>query len=128
DAPDTDHATPSPSRVCLAALAAALLASTLAWPAGEVAIKSVRTETDTASVNGKEQAIVTVLSSHRSDVKRATLSLGLQGAILGMALGLAGAALRRSAGAATAAVFAGLILGGGLGAGVSSQLFPIFFR
>ena len=46
---------------------------------------------------------ITVGSSNRSDVKRATLACGLQGALLGLALGLAGVAVRRMAGAAPVA-------------------------
>jgi hypothetical protein len=114
-------------RVWLTILAAGLVASALGWLAGEVAIQCIPTEKQGANVNGQEQAIVTVDSSNRSDVKRATLACGLQGALLGLALGLAGAAVRRKGRAAPVAV-AGLIGGGIAGAWVSSGLFPIFFR
>jgi hypothetical protein len=129
--PDLDHPAPATTRVArvwFAALAAGVLAAALAWPAVEAAVRSIPTETEGVNVNGEEKAIVTVLSSYRSDVKRATLAYGLQGAILGLALGLAGAAVRRSAGAAPVAALAGLIGGGIAGAGVSFGLFPIFFR
>ena len=129
--PDLDQPAPPMTRgtrVWLVALAAGILAAALAWPAVEAAVRSIPTETEAANVNGEAQAIVTVLSSYRSDVKRATLAYGLQGAILGLALGLAGAAVRRSAGVAPAAALVGLIGGGAAGAGVSFGLFPIFFR
>src|SRR5271165_2756752 len=115
-------------RAWLAAMTAGLLAVALDWPAGEAAVQYIRTEKVVANVNGREQAIVTVLSSDRSDVKRATLAYGLCGAILGLVLGVAGASVRWSAGAALAAALAGLIGGGVAGAGLSFGLFPISFR
>src|SRR5262245_57486012 len=100
-----DLARPAPAtmhgaQVWFAALAAGLIATALGWPAGEVAVRTIPTEKDGANVNGEEHSIVTVLSSNRSDIKRATMADGLQGALLGLALGLAGSAVRRSAGAA----------------------------
>lgn len=137
DAPETgpnsaqDAVTPAPTRTArlwAAALAAGALASALAWLAGEAAIRSLPTETADANVNGEDSAIVTVLSSNRSDVKRATLAYGCQGAILGLALGLAGAAVRRSAKRAGVAAPSGLVVGGAAGAGASFGLFPVFFE
>jgi hypothetical protein len=125
--PDLEQSTRD-RRAWLAAMTAGLLAVAVDWPAGEAAVKYIRTEKDVANVNGREQAIVTVLSSNRSDVKRATLAYGLQGAILGLALGLAGAAVRRSANTVPAAALAGLIGGGVAGSGLSFGLFPILFR
>ncbi len=112
----------------VAALVAGTLASALAWAAGEAAIRSIPTETAGANVNGEVASIITVASSNRSDVKRATLAYGLQGAILGLALGLAGAAVRRSARLAGLAGLVGMVVGGAAGAGASFGIFPIFFE
>ena len=116
------------ARIWVATITAGLLVSALGWLAGEFVIKSIPTQTDQANVNGRERSIVTVLSSHRTEVKRATLAYGIDGALLGMCLGLAGAFVRRFSGAAAVAALVGLIVGGGAGAGASSGLFPIFLR
>jgi hypothetical protein len=131
DASATRNPAPPPSRApraWTAALVAAALASVLGWQAGEAAVRSIPTETEGSNVNGENKEIVTVLSSYRSEVKRAVLAYGLQGAILAVSLGLAGAAARRSFGTVPAAALAGLIAGGGASAGLSAVIFPAFFR
>jgi hypothetical protein len=115
-------------RVWVATVTAGLLVSALSWLAGESVIRSIPTQTDQANVNGRERSIVTVLSSHRTEVKRATLAYGLQGALLGICLGLAGASMRWSVGGGTVAALVGLIIGAGAGAGASGGLFPVFLR
>src|SRR4051812_9828632 len=116
-------ATARGARVWFAALAAGLVATALGWLAGGGGGRSIPPEKDGANVNGEERSIVTVLSSNRTDVKRATWADGLEGAILGLALGLTGAVVRRSPRTASAAALAGLIGGGVAGAGASSGLF-----
>jgi hypothetical protein len=109
-------------------LAAGFLASLLTWLGSEFVVRSIPTEKDGAIVNGERQGIVTAESADRSDVKRATIVYGIQGAVLAMALGIAGGVTRRSRSSAIMGGLIGLVIGAVGGAGVSSILFPWFFR
>jgi hypothetical protein len=63
-----------------------------------------------------------------ADTKNAALAFGVLGACLGGFLGMAGGLARRSALGTIAAGLAGVILGGGLGAGVSHAVLPYFLK
>jgi hypothetical protein len=63
-----------------------------------------------------------------ANIKNATLSFGLLGAVLGMSLGIAGGVVRRSTNAAVLAGAVGLVVAGAAGAQMAWALTPIAER
>ena len=117
--------TPGPSarRGAWAALAAGIVAATMTWAVGEVTIGFFPQKTtldplkETADLAGYKRIVV----------KNASITHGLQGAILGLSLGVAGGiASRASTRSRAIAGGTGVLLGGLLGAVGSYGAFTVY--
>jgi len=116
-------AVPTRNRLWAVALAAGVVATALTWAAGEASVGHFPQKT----INPMAEKADSV-GYNRVVVKNATLSRGLQGALLGLTLGIAGALARRSQSAAASAGIGGLVTGGVVGAAAAFACFSAYFR
>jgi hypothetical protein len=117
------------ARVWPLALAAGLAAGVISWLAGEAAYGFFApTTAPTRLMGGPVVDAVNNATRAAADAKNTALASGLLGAAVGLIMGLAGGLARRSPRAAAGAALVGLTLGAAAGAGMSSVLFPIYYR
>ena len=112
-------------RTWLLALAAGVVAGTLAWLSVEGALRAYRSSLAPAMKPfPTPEETMKIL---RAQVQSGTVAFGAMGALFGLAFGLAGGASRRSAGAAGASAIPGLVLGGLAVAGTAWLILPIIY-
>jgi hypothetical protein len=100
-------------------LVAGLLAGVIGWAGAESAMTG-----DTERVREKGRNVPLASDVGQRD---ATISFGIQGAVLGLLLGATGGCLVRSVRQGIAAALTGLVAGGLAGAGTSRWLVPFYF-
>src|SRR5262245_3725815 len=126
DPPTPADAGPPPARVgpwppLLAGLAAGLIA----WAGGELTERIPTTVVASEyEIGGSQQ-----LAGRAAGIgKKAVLTYGLLGGVLGLSLGAVGGLMGRSGKRAGLGAAVGLLAGGGLGAAASKVLVPLFIR
>ncbi|RUL89134.1 hypothetical protein [Tautonia sociabilis] len=112
----------------VAALAAGVVAAGLSWGAGEVANGLFAPQLLVDPMKGPTAGAASNEDIRRGRVLDATLTYGVQGAVLGLLLGLAGASVGGTGRSGAIGGAAGLAAGGLLGAGGASILFSIYLE
>jgi hypothetical protein len=126
DTPGSAEAVPaSRHRLWLVGLVTGLLAGAGSWLAGEAARRYIDPTPLSREVFPGAQTAQLLASA---SVASGMLTLGLQGAILGMSLGLAGGLAGRSAVAALKAAAVGAVVAGSAGALAARFLVPLYFK
>jgi hypothetical protein len=117
-----------PPRLRRIVLIAGLAAGLLAWLLGEAAYGTFAPPPELTSTVNFSLSPILAREKSAANIKNATLTFGLLGAVLGVALGAAGGAARRSTRAGVVAGTVGLVLGGAVGAQTAWVLMPIAER
>ncbi len=125
----------NPERIWFCAVVSGLLAAIIGWTVSEGASQFIHWEVRVRVEQGNRpdqgnRSVAELLMRLRqeAEARKASLFMGIFGAVLGMSLGAAGGLSRRSARAAKLCGLTGFLVGAAVGTAIPLELVPIFYR